>query len=399
MKICVLTDFFPPKRGGYASHTYEIVKHWIKAGIEVIVVTTVISEQGYEVYNEEIRSNVYRVGKKGAGYLNALLVHARFMRIVFSQKPDLLFFTTWDPYTVFKPLFSFLWSGKYPYIIACHGADVLALYPGSSYGAKPIFKWLGRIALRQAKAIFAVSHYTAREVENLGVKTANIKIFPNGVDYRIFRPLPVDKKKLLSKYRIPGFDRKLLLTVAQLNIRKGLDTALKVVWELKKQDQIVNYVIIGSGDDEQRLNNLIRQLDLKDQVFILSNIDNDELIQFYNICDVFLLLSRHEGDMNVEGFGIVFLEANACEKPVIAGNSGGIPDAVKDGENGFLVEPQDIRTIKEKIIYLLENPKICHEMGEYGRRRVESEYNWEKITNGMLNYMEGLIRQRKKDWK
>jgi len=391
MKICVLTDFYPPKRGGYASHTYEIVKHWIKAGIEVTVVTTVISEQGYEIYNKEIRNNVYRVRKKGAGYLNALRVYARFMRIVFSQKPDLLFFTTWDPYTVFKPLFSFLWSSKYPYIIACHGADMLALYPGSSYGAKPIFKWLGRIALRQAKAIFAVSHYTAREVENLGVKTANIKIFPNGVDYRIFRPFPVDKKKLLSKYGIPGSDRKLLLTVAQLNIRKGLDTALKVVWELKKQDQIVNYIIIGSGDDEQRLNNLIHQLDLEEQVFILSNIDNDELIQFYNICDVFLLLSRHEGDMNVEGFGIVFLEANACEKAVIAGNSGGIPDAVDDGKSGFLVDSNNINEIKEKILNLLENPEISREMGKSGRQRVIEEFNWEKIASDMIRCMEGLI--------
>lgn len=391
MKICVLTDFFPPKKGGYTSHTYEIVRHWLKAGIKVVVVTTVIPEHGSELSNEEIRNHVCWVKKRGAGHLNALLVYARFMRIVFAQKPDLLFFTTWDPYTVFKPLFSFFWGKKYPYIIACHGADVLALYPGSSYGAKPIFKWLGRMALRQAKAIFAVSHYTARELESLGVKTTNIKIFPNGVDYRIFRPLQVDKEKLLSKYEVPYSERKLLLTVAQLNIRKGLDTALKVVGELKKEDQIVNYVIIGSGDDEQRLNNLIRQLDLEDQVFILPNIDNDELIKFYNICDVFLLPSRHEGDINVEGFGIVFLEANACEKAVIAGNSGGIPDAVDDGKSGFLVEPNNINEIKEKILYLLKNQDISREMGKYGRQRVIEEFNWKKVAADMICCMEELI--------
>lgn len=391
MRICVLTDFFPPKKGGYTSHTYEIVKHWIKAGIEVSVVTTVIPGHGYEFYNKEIRNHVHWIKKRGAGYLNAFLVYARFMRVVFAQKPDLLFFTTWDPYTVFKPLFSFLWGEKYPYIIACHGADALALYPGSSHGSKPIFKWLGRVALRQARAIFAVSHYTGRVAENLGVKTMNIKIFPNGVNFRIFRPLTVDKKKLLSKYKIPHSNRKLLLSVAQLNIRKGLDTALEVICELKKEEQVVNYVIIGSGDDKQRLNGLIHQLNLEDQVFILTNVDNDELIHFYNICDVFLLLSRHEGDLNVEGFGIVFLEANACEKAVIAGNSGGIPDAVEDGKSGFLVEPNNISAIKEKILYLLENQEISRQMGKYGRQRVVREFNWGKITLDMINYMEELI--------
>lgn len=397
MKICVLTDFFPPQKGGYTSHTYEIVKHWIKAGIEVEVVTSVIPEQGWKFYDEEIRNHVHWVKKKGGGYLNALLVYARFMRVVFAQKPDLLFFTTWDPYTIFNPLFSFWWGKKYPYIIACHGADVLALHHDSSYGAKPIFKWLGRAALRQARAIFAVSKFTAGEVAKLGVEATKIKVFPNGVDYRNFKPLPVEREKLLSKYGIPDSKSKLLLTVAQLNIRKGIDTVLKIVGELKREGHFIYYIIIGNGEEEENFRGLIKQYEIEDRVFLLKKINDKELIRFYNVCDLFLLLSRYEGDINVEGFGIVFLEANACGKPVIAGNSGGIPDAVNDGKNGFLVEPQDIRTIKEKIIYLLENPDICHKMGEYGRRRVESEYNWKKITNDMLNYMEGLIRQRKKD--
>ncbi|MCB0290717.1 MAG: glycosyltransferase family 4 protein, partial [Calditrichaeota bacterium] len=148
-----------------------------------------------------------------------------------------------------------------------------------------------------------------------------------------------------------------------------------------------------SGEAEADMIGLIEKYDLKDRVFILKGIDDETLIQFYNISDVFLLLSRQASDVNVEGFGIVFLEANACGLPVVAGNSGGIPDAVADGKSGFLVDPLDTQQIREKIIYLLQHPAEAKQMGEYGRKRVETNYNWPKITQDMLVHLNGIVKK------
>lgn len=391
MKICVLTDDFPPVRGGVSRYTYEIIYHWLKQGVEVTIVTTVIPDDDLFSYDNELRENLYYVKKTGIGYYKAFLVFYQFIKIVLKKEPDIVFLPYWNPYSLFMWLFFYLSFKKYPFIIGCHGAEILGLHPHSSYRAKRIFKWIGRQALKNARKVFAVSTYTASEIVKLGVNSKNIEIFPNGVDYLKFAPREINQELIFTKHSIPNTKSPILLTVAQLNIRKGMDVAIKAVANLKEDNHFVRYIIVGNGQDEYRLRELIDQYKLTDQVFTLTNVGDDDLIDLYNLCDLFLLLSRHEGDINVEGFGIAFLEANACKKPVIAGNSGGIPDAVEDGKSGFLVEPNNINEITEKILYLLDNQRISQEMGKYGRQRVVEEFNWEKIASDMIHCMEGLI--------
>jgi len=388
MRIAVLTDFFPPKKGGFSTYTYEIAKHWIIAGAEVFIVST-INAGAYD-YMPIPPKNIFYVEKKSQGYLHTLKAFGKFLGIIFFKKPNLVFFPNWYQYAILMMISSYFFPKKYPFIIGCHGMDVLALHPKSSLPVKRVFKNLGRKSLRRAKAVFAISEYTAEEIRKIGVPADKIKIFPNGVDNQIFKPLEVDKSALLSKYEIPNSDYKILLTVAQLNKRKGIDTAIRTVATLRNQKYLVNYLIIGNGEDEGRLREIIKECDLNNQVFILKAIENNELIQFYNICDIFILLSRHEEDINVEGFGIALLEANACEKPVVAGNSGGIPDAVEHGRSGYLVDPLDIPQITKTVERLLDDPALRHSIGRYSRDRVIRRFNWKKITSEMLEYMRNI---------
>jgi phosphatidylinositol alpha-1,6-mannosyltransferase len=391
MKICVLTDHFPPLRGGVSRYTYEIIYHWLKQGVEVTIVTTVIPDDDLFSYHKKVRENLYFVKKTGLGYYRAFLVFCQFIKIVFKQKPDIVFLPYWYPYSLFMWPFFYLAFKRYPFIIGCHGAEILGLHPHSSFKVRRIVKWIGRQALKNARRVFAVSNYTASEIVKLGVNPRNIEIFPNGVDYQKFAPREINRELVFTKHGIPNTKSPILLTVAQLNVRKGMDVVIKVVAKLKENNRFVRYIIVGNGEDEYRLRELITQHNLNDRVFILKNVKDDDLIELYNLCELFLLLSRHERDINVEGFGIAFLEANACKKPVIAGNSGGIPDAVDDGKSGFLVEPNNINEIKEKILYLLDNQRISWEMGKYGRQRVIEEFNWGKIASNMIRRMEGLI--------
>jgi phosphatidylinositol alpha-1,6-mannosyltransferase len=389
MKICVLTDIFPPVRGGVSRYTYEIIYHWLKQGIKVTIVTTVTIDDNLSPYDNEVRENLYYIKKTGIGYYRASLVFYQFIKIILKRKPDIIFLPYWNPYSLFMWLFFYLSFKKYPFIIGSHGTEILGLQPHSSYRARRIFKWMGRQALKNARRVFAVSNYTAGEIVKLGVNPRNIGIYPNGVDYQKFTPREINQELIFSKYGIPNTKSPILLTVAQLNVRKGMDVAIKAVAKLKENNRFVRYIIVGNGEDKYRLRELIAQYKLNDRVFILTNVSDHDLIDLYNLCDLFLLLSRHEGDINVEGFGIAFLEANACKKPVIAGNSGGIPDAVDDGKSGFLVEPNNINEIKERILYLLDNQSISREMGKYGRQRVIEEFNWEKIASDMIRCMEG----------
>lgn len=393
MKIFVLTHAFPPQKGGFSSYAYEIARHWIRAGIEVNVFSTVPPDDD-DGFDAEMRPHVTYLETRSYTVPENFRVFVRFMKIAIREKADVVFFPVWLPYSIFMALLSWLPFRNIRYVIGCHGADVLGMYPKSSHPVSPLVKLLGRMTLRRAAALFVVSNYTAEKVRRLGVDSQKIKVFPNGVDYRKFRQVAVDRQALLRRYQIPDSETTVLLTVSQFNRRKGIDTAIQVVHRLTEMGEQIIYLIIGSGEMEAELIALIEKYDLKERVFILKHIDDETLIRFYNISDIFLLLSRQVGDINVEGFGIVFLEANACGLPVIAGNSGGIPDAVEDGKSGFLVDPQDPQLIGEKVRYLIHHPREAKAMGAYGRERVETIYNWKRITGEMLAALEETLTNR-----
>lgn len=390
MKIFVLTHAFPPQKGGFSSYTYEITRNWLLAGAEVKIFSTVPPDGAAEV-DAEMKPHVTYLETHSHTVPENFRVFLRFMKIAIREKAEVVFFPVWLPYSIFMVLFAWLPFRKLRYIVGCHGADVLGMYPKSSHPTSPLIKLLGRMTLRRAAALLVVSNYTAEKVRQLGVNPQKIKVFPNGVDYRKFRRVEVDRQALLRRYQLPESEATVLLTVSQFNRRKGIDTAIQVVQRLTELGEKLIYLIIGSGEMEAELSALIEKYDLKERVFILTQIDDETLIRFYNISDIFLLLSRQVGDVNVEGFGIVFLEANACGLPVIAGNSGGIPDAVEDGKSGFLVDPQDQPLIGEKIRYLIRHPREAAEMGAYGRKRVEAVYNWKRITGEMLAALEEML--------
>jgi phosphatidylinositol alpha-1,6-mannosyltransferase len=159
-----------------------------------------------------------------------------------------------------------------------------------------------------------------------------------------------------------------------------LPTVLKNIPDLK-------YIIAGSYEKKycQRLQQLVEDLNLGDIVTFTGYVQPHEIPLYYNLCDVYIMPSRElENKGDTEGFGITYLEANACEKPVIGGKSGGVVDAIVDGKTGFLVNPEDEDEIADKLILLLSDPGLAQKLGKNGRDRIEKGYTWNIITKDIL---------------
>jgi phosphatidylinositol alpha-1,6-mannosyltransferase len=176
-----------------------------------------------------------------------------------------------------------------------------------------------------------------------------------------------------------------LLTLARIVERKGQDQVVRALPEIVRQVPDAVYCIAGDprGDHAQWLKPLISELRLDANIRFAGYVEGGEIPAWYNLCDVYVMPSREiAGD--TEGFGITFLEANACGKPVIGGNSGGIADAVVNGETGFLVDPLDPGIIAEKAIQLLTDDALAKKLGKQGRERILKGFTWRAVTERLM---------------
>jgi phosphatidylinositol alpha-1,6-mannosyltransferase len=210
--------------------------------------------------------------------------------------------------------------------------------------------------LRRADAVVAVSRFTRQAlIEQMQVDPAKIELIHNGVDLDRFQPAPRNET-LLDRYHL--HDRRILLTVGRLVPRKGIDMMLRALPEILQQCPDVHYLIVGVGPYRDDLEQLVRQLHLADHVTFTGTVASAELADHYRLCDLFVMPNREMEDHDTEGFGLVFLEANACGKAVVGGRAGGAVEAVRDGENGLLVNGADAGEIATAIIRLLTDSEL-----------------------------------------
>ena len=250
------------------------------------------------------------------------------------------------------------------YIVITHGVEVWDL--------NSPFQIVG---LLRAKLILTVSEYTACKIrEQLPQIERKIVIIPNSIDGSRFY-IKSKSADLVKKYNLAN--QKVILTVSRLRFSdriKGYDKVMEVMPKVIKEFPNSKYILVGGGDDEKRLSRLRDSLGLKDKVIFAGCLSEDQLIDYYNLCDVFVMPSKNEG------FGIVFLEALACGKPVIAGNKDGSRDALLDGEVGILIDPDNIDEIAKTLIKVLKRDIPAKMLdGEYLRKRVIEEYGFDKF--------------------
>jgi phosphatidylinositol alpha-1,6-mannosyltransferase len=173
-----------------------------------------------------------------------------------------------------------------------------------------------------------------------------------------------------------------MMTVARLVPHKGVDVALQALARLAPEHPQLRYAGVGQGEHQPALESLAAQLGVGDRVRFLNDVSDADLPALYNVADFYVGVSRQAG-LDVEGFGISLLEASASGLAVVAGRSGGMPDAVADGETGVLVDSEDPRAVARAIASLLADPERVRQLGANGRRAVEQRFTWDRVVSDL----------------
>ena len=230
--------------------------------------------------------------------------------------------------------------------------------------------------LRGARMVIACSEFTRKEAVDLGVAPERTRVLYPGVDAQRFSPLG-DHRPQNTDHRPP-----VLLSVSRLaDMYKGHDTAIRSLALVHAKVPNARYVIAGGGPLRDYLLRVADSRGMATSVQFLGEVPDAALPDLYRSADVLVTLSRESGSGGgAEGFGIVCLEAAACGIPIVAGRSGGLPDAVEDGVSGILVDPTDVGAAAEALVSLLMDPGRARAMGEAGRKRVLERFTWERMA-------------------
>ena len=267
--------------------------------------------------------------------------------------------------------------------VAVHGREVLTQPYATLPGGDRFWRVARATAIREADGIFPVSRYALALVDAQGIPYRRAAVVPNGCDPQRFRPM--DGAAVRGRHGLGT--RPVLLTLARLVPRKGIDTVLRALPAVRAAVPDVVYLVGGVGPDEERLRSLAVELGVSQCVQFLGYVPDAELAPTYGAADVFVLAAREERP-DVEGFGLVYLEANACGKAVVGTSSGGVPDAVVPGETGLLVPPDDPPALAGALVELLRDPARARAMGQAGRERVVREVSWDRVARALMEEMQ-----------
>jgi glycosyltransferase involved in cell wall biosynthesis len=273
-----------------------------------------------------------------------------------------------------------------PLIVTYHG-DPERNMGGIIYKTGVVFyaKYILDKVLSHADVIISPSGYYISESRFLGKYRDKIVVIPNGINIEDF-DIPYSKEECRDKLGLP-IDENMILFVGILSPYKGPDVLVRAMPEISKKNRDTKLVFVGSGGMREELEKLCKKTGVEKNVKFAGFVEENLKPLYYRAADVFCLPST----MSTESFGIVNLEAMACGVPIVASKIGGIPDVVKDGENGLLVPPRDSGALADVIIYLLENEDIRERMGKNGRKKVE-DYSWEKIAEETENVYETVLK-------
>ncbi len=282
-----------------------------------------------------------------------------------------------------------------PYIVYVNGGDLLR---EQLKAKKSRLKRMGaKRILGQAAGIAATSAWVAdltRSVlDQVGVKhMPPIAALDLGTDPDIFAPSK-NTGRLRAKWRVG--DAPLILTVARLVPHKGQDIGIRTLAKLSSEFPTLRYVMVGEGHDEQRLRALGAELGVSDRLIFAGPIEDADLPEAYATSTVYLGPSRLDNKVNVEGFGISFLEASSSGIPVVAGDSGGVRSAVRDGETGVVVAPENIEAMASAVGAFLGDANRRAAFGAAGRRTVEQHYNWDRVAHDTREFTLSVLKDSK----
>ncbi|MBN2188284.1 MAG: glycosyltransferase family 4 protein [Chitinispirillaceae bacterium] len=376
VKTCrhvILYEFVPPSDGGIAQMAWGIVDELHRRGLKTALAGfgDLLADPMYNGAGFDLWPLPRRGWKHFKDFYGAALAARLFFRY---GRDVILYSFTWKSGRIFR-----LCAKKFGwrYVIFASGDEVTR-----QIGMRK--ERLMTATLRAADGIIAISAYTAARLSPIGLSTVTVN--NPGVDVKKFHVM--DKTECRRRFGWEG--KKIVLTAARVVARKGQDTMIRALSLLATDFPDLYYVIAGGGDETEmrRLREIAREMGVEDRVVFFGFVSEPDKPALYNASDVYVMASRYEqGEKDVEGFGITFLEAGGCGVPVIGSTSGGIPDAVENGVNGFLVPPGDHGALAGCLRRLYSDRALMARIGIEGRHRTERLFTWEHFTDRMLRML------------
>ena len=372
---------YRPKIGGAEEHGHQIVKHLTKLGERVVVSTrgTATDEEvefdatcGYPVRRFQVSAtptkNPIEWLHRKQDLFNSTLESIKMV------KPDYIISCSM---TSLMPLFAIKLAAMTRRIV--HAEFVHHLPPGSR--ERPTRRWTKlreKSALRIPDILLCVSNDTAQGVMAVGIPQHRVHTVYNGID---MHRIDMWRRCLPSP---PPFSSNgsIILTVSRLEEYKGIQRVIKAMPKILAEVPSARYVVAGDGSYRKELMRLAHESPARDSIVFLGAVTDDQKFACYERCSLFVLPSSEEG------FGLVYLEANAFGKAAIGGDIMAVPEVINHGETGLLVDPFDVDSIADAVVSLLRNPDEMHRLGDAGRKRVISDFTWDVAAKKVLNIID-----------
>ncbi|MFT3661956.1 MAG: glycosyltransferase family 4 protein [Gordonia sp. (in: high G+C Gram-positive bacteria)] len=361
-RTLLVTNDFPPRPGGIQSYLENLIGHLPPD--EVIVYAPRWS--GCEEYDA---AAPYRVVRHPTTLmLPSPAVARRAVRLVRENDVQTVWFGAAAPLAVLGPVLR--QAGAERIVASTHGHEVgWSMLPG----ARQVLRVIGDTA----DVITFVSKYTRSRFASAFGRWGALEYLPCGVDVERFAPNPVARHLLRERYGLG--ERPVVVCLSRLVPRKGQDVLIRALPQLIDDVPDVHLMIVGGGPYGDRLKELAAENGVEDRVTFTGSVPPEELPGHYALADVFAMPTRTRGGgLDVEGLGIVFLEASACGVPVVAGDSGGAPETVREGETGLVVDGRDVGAVANAVSSLLRDPERARTMGEAGRRWTVEHWQWKQ---------------------
>jgi phosphatidyl-myo-inositol dimannoside synthase len=384
LRTLLISDIFPPRTGGSGRWFFELYRR-LPRGSFLVAAGEHPHQRDFDL-GQELRIVRLPLAMRawGIASLDGLRGYSRSVgrlrRLVVHERIDMVHSARCLPEGIMALALKF-WTGV-PYACYVHGEDIGTANDSREHG------WLADRVLRNASFLIANSRNTERMlIREWGQPAGRIRVQHPGVDTTRF--VQADKDPSVRAVLEWG-DRPVVLTAGRLQLRKGHDRMIRALRTVREATPGILYAIAGEGEERAALADLVGREGAGDHVQFLGEVDDDRLVQCYQQCDLFVLPNRQVG-RDIEGFGMVLLEAQACGKPVIAGASGGTDETMRIPETGLVVSCDRPDDLAAAVVDLLTDPDRRARMGAAARAWMVERFDWEPLSRRAEALFRGAI--------
>jgi phosphatidyl-myo-inositol dimannoside synthase len=385
MKGLLLTSVFPPHVGGSGRWFWEVYRRLPREEVVIAAGAHPRAVEFDRTHNLNIARLPMQMPSWGVANWRSLrrytANYSRLARLVRQQRIDQIHCGCLLP----EGFWAWMLHRRFgiPYLCYVHGEEIAIMRQSRE------LTWMMNRVLGSAQMVIANSRNTCAVLqERCGVPADQIRLLYPGVDVDRFIPVERDAK---VRKALGWDDRPVVLTVGRLQARKGQDRLILATKQLRESFPDLLYVIVGDGEERQRLEQLVRENHLENHVQFRFDSRDEELIHCYQQCDMFALPNR-EVNGDFEGFGMVLLEAEACGRPVIAGTSGGTAETMQVPATGRLVCCDRPEPLANLIAEMLSDRERLEVMGQAARRWVLENFDWRILSQQAYTLFQSMAK-------